>query len=611
MKLSLIPLWLKRILRIKVLAVVFAASAVLLVEVLIGRGHRLSDAACILAAALFTLSFGPIYRKLFKAGRRPRPEHRAIQSRWRPVKLAFAFLLLTWVFISAADIWLRPSSAFKPRPAAPPGSAAGPLPSRVAVSLSGGGYRAALYHAGVLSELDRMGVRIQAVSTVSGGSIIGSFYAVGGRPEDFLSTVKEGRFNLKREVLNAFNVWRFSRSDVQANMLDRIFLAGIRHADTAKPGLPELMVCTTDVAAAEMIGVTPRGVVKQAIAPAAARSSFVNPANAGLGTSPPPSFDESSHAGLPGERRLAELVAASGAFPAALNPLRVEKKYSISPERTDVKTYVLSDGGVGDNLGSVLAYAANNAAQFAAKSRAGGGRGGGAEMAAVNWQLDNWLVDLLIVSDGSAVSSNAAPSSALSEIGSAIDSMYAATGGDQMRGTLDASLKPPPAILISPLTLLGTRDPKALALDSTEPLTTLHFGTELVLRPSAPGGPPASITFTGIEPETLEFIVGNMPEDERASATAALEQLRQSGTLLGGEWRQPDWKPGGPARALYDLVRREFDRRVRAFVHTSTLDDQLDAGTADSIFLLGQYVARLNKPYILRYAGATVESHAN
>lgn len=114
------------------------------------------------------------------------------------------------------------------------------------------------------------------------------------------------------------------------------------------------------------------------------------------------------------------------------------------------------------------------------------------------------------MSDGSAVSSNAPPSSGLSEIGSAIDSMYAATGGDQMRGTLDPGLKPPPAILISPLTLLRTRDPKALAEDSTEPLVTLHFGTELVLSPSAPGGPSASIMFTGIEPETLEFVIGHM-----------------------------------------------------------------------------------------------------
>jgi predicted acylesterase/phospholipase RssA len=591
--------------------VVFAASIVLIVEVLIGKGHRLSDAVCILAAALLTWSFGPIYTKLFRVGHRIRPEHRAIRF-LRSAKLPFIFLVLTWIFISAANICLRPASALKTRPATPLGSGGGPLPSRVAVALSGGGYRAALFHAGILNELDRFGVRIQAVSSVSGGSIIGSFYAIGGRPSDFLAVVKDGDFNLKREFLNFFNVWRFSRSEVQANMLDRVFLNWTRHADTPQPGLPELMVCTTDVAAADMIGITPHGVVIQTIAPAAARSSFVNPANAGLGLSPPPWFDEDSHAGLPGNRRLAELVAASGAFPAALNPLRVEKRYVISNERTDVKTYVLSDGGVGDNLGSVLVYAANNAAQFMVKSRANGGRGGGAEMAAVNWKLDNWLVDLVIVSDGSAISSSSPPSSVVSEIGSAIDSMYAATGGDQMRGTLDPGLKPPPAILISPLTLLLTRDPKALAEGSTAPLVHIPFGTELVLSPSAPGGPPASITFTGIEPETLEFIVSHMPEGERASATAALEQLRQTGTLQGGDWHQPDWKPGGPARILYDLIRREFDRRVRAFLHTSTLDDQLEAETADSIFLLGQYVARLNKPYILRYAGApSAEPHAN
>lgn len=597
------PFSLRRLFSIQVLALLLAAGAVVMAEILVGKGHYLSDAVCVIAAALATLSFRTAYKKFFTAGRQPPPE-----KWWTPIGLALTFLLLAWVFASAADIWLRPSPSFKSRPVTDSESS-GPA-ARVAVSLSGGGYRAALFHAGVLSELDRLGVRIQAISSVSGGSIIGSFYAVGGRPSDFLETVKEGRFNLKREFLNFFNIWRFSRSDVQANMLDRVFLGGVRHADSPKPGLPELMICTTDVAAAEMIGITPRGVVIQMIAPAAARSSFVNPANAGLGTSPPPSFDEEPHAGLPGDRRVAGLVAASGAFPAALNPLHVEKKYGESPE-LGIKTYVLSDGGVGDNLGSVLAFDANNMAQFAVKARANGGKGGGAEMAAVNWKLDNWLVDLLIVSDGSAIGSNATPSSALSEIGSALDSMYAATGGDQMRGTLDPSLKSPPAILISPLTLLGTRDPKVLAENSTEPLTNLYFGTELVLRPSAPGGPPASITFTGIEPETLEFIISHMPEDERTRAAKALEELRRNGTLQGSEWRQPDWKPEGPARTLYDLVRRELDRRLRVFVHTSTLEDQLDASTADSIFLLGEYLVRFNKPYILRYAGPRTAPPAN
>jgi hypothetical protein len=66
------------------------------------------------------------------------------------------------------------------------------LPQRIGVSLSGGGYRAAAFHLGALSYLDRAdlldGVRV--LSTVSGGSFTGACYAlslVQGEPfEDFL-----------------------------------------------------------------------------------------------------------------------------------------------------------------------------------------------------------------------------------------------------------------------------------------------------------------------------------------------------------------------------------------------------------------------------------------
>jgi predicted acylesterase/phospholipase RssA len=46
-------------------------------------------------------------------------------------------------------------------------------PLRVAVALSGGGYRAAITEAGLLAALDRHCVPIRYLSTVSGGSIIG------------------------------------------------------------------------------------------------------------------------------------------------------------------------------------------------------------------------------------------------------------------------------------------------------------------------------------------------------------------------------------------------------------------------------------------------------
>ncbi|GAB5550147.1 MAG: hypothetical protein SangKO_099070 [Sandaracinaceae bacterium] len=50
----------------------------------------------------------------------------------------------------------------------------------IALALSGGGYRAAAFHLGVLDLLDRVGLlsRVTTVSTISGGTIVGAAYAV-------------------------------------------------------------------------------------------------------------------------------------------------------------------------------------------------------------------------------------------------------------------------------------------------------------------------------------------------------------------------------------------------------------------------------------------------
>src|SRR6185503_13964245 len=66
----------------------------------------------------------------------------------------------------------------------------------IALCLSGGGYRSAIFHAGALRRLNELGVlaKIDAFSCVSGGSIIGGYLArliqggmqvVGGRYQDF------------------------------------------------------------------------------------------------------------------------------------------------------------------------------------------------------------------------------------------------------------------------------------------------------------------------------------------------------------------------------------------------------------------------------------------
>lgn len=57
-----------------------------------------------------------------------------------------------------------------------------PVPAdvRIGLALSGGGFRAAAYHLGVLKRLEEMSLlsRIEALSCVSGGSVVGAFYAL-------------------------------------------------------------------------------------------------------------------------------------------------------------------------------------------------------------------------------------------------------------------------------------------------------------------------------------------------------------------------------------------------------------------------------------------------
>ena len=49
---------------------------------------------------------------------------------------------------------------------------------KIGLALSGGGYRAAAFHLGVLKKLKELNIldKIDIISTVSGGSIIGAYY---------------------------------------------------------------------------------------------------------------------------------------------------------------------------------------------------------------------------------------------------------------------------------------------------------------------------------------------------------------------------------------------------------------------------------------------------
>ncbi|MDR7371480.1 patatin-like phospholipase family protein [Flavobacterium aquidurense] len=64
---------------------------------------------------------------------------------------------------------------------------------KIGLSLSGGGYRAAIYHLGTLRKLREMGIleKVDVISTISGGSITGACYGLKGENfEDFEKCLK-------------------------------------------------------------------------------------------------------------------------------------------------------------------------------------------------------------------------------------------------------------------------------------------------------------------------------------------------------------------------------------------------------------------------------------
>ncbi|PWT74717.1 MAG: hypothetical protein C5B59_10530 [Bacteroidetes bacterium] len=58
---------------------------------------------------------------------------------------------------------------------------------RVGLSLSGGGYRASAFHLGTLRKLSEMGIleKVDIISTISGGSITGAYFALHSNPPEF------------------------------------------------------------------------------------------------------------------------------------------------------------------------------------------------------------------------------------------------------------------------------------------------------------------------------------------------------------------------------------------------------------------------------------------
>lgn len=139
--------------------------------------------------------------------------------------------------------------------------------SRIAICLSGGGYRAALFHLGALRRLNELGIlsQLDAIASVSGGSILSAHLAAKLRPWPTAQTA----FDSKRwqdEIERPFHEfvqhdirtwpilkrvlfpWNWRRPSTQVQALETCYAARLTRMTLHElPVRPAFIFCGTDV----------------------------------------------------------------------------------------------------------------------------------------------------------------------------------------------------------------------------------------------------------------------------------------------------------------------------------------------------------------------------
>lgn len=227
--------------------------------------------------------------------------------------------------------------------------------SGIALCLSGGGYRAALFHLGALRRLNELGIlsQVDTLSSVSGGSILSAHLAecltpwpaAGAVFPDWVRRVEEPfraftRRNIRTlPILMRWLPWNWFRSSTGAEALVSQYERYLtRRRLNELPDRPRFVFCATDMAFG----------VNWVFDSGALGSSAGRLGDYQAGYMSP----------LPA-RPLAQAVAASSCFPPVFNPLPLR----VRPEQLTggrfgrgdrvqlIEGLRLSDGGVYDNLG--------------------------------------------------------------------------------------------------------------------------------------------------------------------------------------------------------------------------------------------------------------------
>ena len=221
---------------------------------------------------------------------------------------------------------------------------AGKVEDIVGLSLSGGGYRAMVYHTGALVRLNELGIlpHIHEIASVSGGSIVAAAlglawrdlrFDTNGYAANFVETFVNPVIQLARKGIDTRALLLgilpgLTSAEIVADAYDRYLLHGSDLQDL--PDKPRFTFMTTNIQTGS-----------------AWRFAKDYAADHRVGRIDMP------------EIRLSKIVAASAAFPPLLSPLKLDfEPGEVHPmEGTDlhrspfIDRAILTDGGVYDNLG--------------------------------------------------------------------------------------------------------------------------------------------------------------------------------------------------------------------------------------------------------------------
>jgi len=219
---------------------------------------------------------------------------------------------------------------------------------RIGLALSGGGFRAAAFHLGVMRKLAAVGIldRVDLITSVSGGSIAGGTVALNwsdpGKLEildNYLRTRSVAVSSVIGGVLDPFA----TRLDKLAGSYDRDLFHGKTLSDLAAG--PRMYFNATNLATGNMFFFVAGG---------------GGPAEMGeheLGVVAAPDFP------------ICKAVAASSAFPPVFPPLRLDA--ATYAHASAVEYVTLTDGGVYDNMGINPLVRARNALDYVIVSDGG------------------------------------------------------------------------------------------------------------------------------------------------------------------------------------------------------------------------------------------------